>query len=414
MHRYTLNIPSPRPWCQGGPEGRRPVSRRPSGRLTPRSGPVILPARRPPEALFGGAFTRAHADRTDTPVSVNDRLLKALRLEPVDRTPVWFMRQAGRTLPGYRERRARRGMFDLIRDPPAAAEITALPLEYYPVDACVLYNDLSTPFLAAGLDVELRSGVGPVVRNPVETPADVERLEAFDPREALDFNLEQIRILEERIDVPVLGFVGAPFTLCSYLVRSPRSRDLRELKTFMWTEAAAWHDLATYWAEHLADFGVAQHEAGAGAIQVFDSWAGVLSVDDYRMHVLPHTRRLFRILEDAGVPSIHFYTGNPELLPAVAEAGGDAVSVDWRIPLDRARAELGPSRAVQGNLDPAALLAGEEVALRKTREVLRRAGDAPGHIFNAGHGLHPETDHRVVRAVVDAVHDHAPQPAGGR
>lgn len=345
---------------------------------------------------------------------MNDRVLKALRLEAVDRTPVWFMRQAGRTLPRYRDLRARRGMFDLIRDPPAAAEITALPLDYYPVDACVLYNDLSTPFLAAGLDVELRSGVGPVVANPVETPADVDRLRRFDPRDALDFNLEQIRILTERIDVPVLGFVGAPFTLCSYLVRSPRSRDLRELKAFMWTEPDAWRDLATYWAEHLGDFAVAQHEAGAGAVQVFDSWAGVLSPDDYRRHVLPHTRRLFRILEDADVPSIHFYTGSPALLPAVAEAGGDAVSVDWRLPLDRVREVLGPERAVQGNLDPAALLAGEEVAVRRTRDVLERAGDRPGHIFNAGHGLHPGTDHRVIRAVVDAVHEHAPQPAGGR
>lgn len=377
-----------------GPAGGAP-------RLTPQSQAVIV----------GPIPSRPSLPPTD---SVNDRILRALRREPVDRTPVWFMRQAGRSLPRYRELRSERGMFEIIRDPEAAAEITALPLEYYPVDACVLYNDLSTPFLAAGLDVELRSGVGPVVREPVEEPGDVARLRPFEPRDALDFNLEQIRILTERIDVPVLGFVGAPFTLCSYLVRSPRSRDLRELKRFIWTEPDAWAELATYWAEHLGDFAVAQHEAGAGVIQVFDSWAGILSVEDYRKHVFPYSSHLFRILEEAGVPSIHFFTGNPALLEAVAEAGGDAVSVDWRIPLDRARDVLGPERAVQGNLDPAALLAGREVAVRKTREVLERAGGRPGHIFNLGHGLLPETDHRVVRAVVDAVHDYAPDPAGGR
>lgn len=324
------------------------------------------------------------------------------------------MRQAGRSLPRYRELRSERGFFELVRDPEAAAEITALPLEYYPVDACVLYNDLVTPFFGAGLDVELRSGVGPVVDRPVIEPGDVARLEPFDPRDALDFNLEQIRILTERLDVPVLGFVGAPFTLCSYMVRSPRSRDLRELKEFIWNEAEAWADLAGYWAEHLGDFGVAQHEAGAAVIQVFDSWAGILSVEDYREHVLPHSRRIFEILEEAGVPSIHFYTGNPALLEAVAEAGGDGVSVDWRLPLDRVRERIGPDRAVQGNLDPAALLAGRDVAVRKAREILDRAGDRPGHIFNLGHGLHPGTDHRVVRAVVDAVHEHTSGTTGRR
>ncbi|MFP3948545.1 MAG: uroporphyrinogen decarboxylase [Gemmatimonadota bacterium] len=343
---------------------------------------------------------------------MNDRILRALRRQPVDRTPVWFMRQAGRTLPRYRELRAERGMFEIIRDPEAAARITALPLDYYPVDACVLYNDLSTPFLAAGLDVSLEAGVGPVVDRPIEEPGDVDRLEPFDPRDALDFNLEQIRLLTERIDVPVLGFIGAPFTLCSYLVRSPRSRDLRELKSFMLTEPDAWNALAAYWAEHLADYGIAQHEAGAGAVQVFDSWAGILSPDDYEAFLLPHSRRIFALLAEAGVPSIHFYTGNPALLPLVARAGGDALSVDWRLPLDQVRRIVGPGRAVQGNLDPAALLGGTEAALERTRRVLEAAGDAPGHIFNLGHGLHPETDHRVIRKVVDTVHEHAPQAAG--
>lgn len=337
------------------------------------------------------------------------RILNALNGESVDRTPVWFMRQAGRTLPRYREARKERGFFEIIRDPPAAAEITEMPLDYYPVDACVLYNDLVTPLFGAGLDVELRSGVGPVVDRPVMEPGDVERLRPFDPRSDLDFTMEQIRILAERLPVPVLGFVGAPFTLSSYLVRTPRSRDLRSLKRFIWEHPGAWDALAGFWAEHLADYGVAQHEAGAAAVQVFDSWAGILSVEDYREYVFPHSRRLFEILDDAGVPSIHFFTGNPALLPLVGEAGGTAVSVDWRLPLDRARSVLGRERPVQGNLDPAALLAGVDHAVVETRKVLERAGGKPGHIFNLGHGLHPETDHEVVRAVVETVQNHVPR-----
>ena len=338
----------------------------------------------------------------------NDRLIRALRRERVDRTPVWFMRQAGRALPRYREMRADRDFFDLLRDPEKAAEITALPLEYFPVDAAVLYNDLVTPFLGAGLRLELVKGVGPVVDRPVRTADDVRALRPFDPREALDFNLEAVRILAERLEVPVLGFVGAPFTLCSYLVRTPRSRNLQELKSFLWEEPRAWDRLASYWAEHLAEFAVAQHEAGAAAIQVFDSWAGALSVEDYRRHVMPYSWRLLDRLARARVPTIHYFGGNPELLESVAEAGGDCVSVDWRVPLDRAWERIGHHLAIQGNLDPTVLLAGTEVAVARTREILDRAGGRPGHIFNLGHGILPDTDHRVLRAVVEAVHAHRP------
>jgi uroporphyrinogen decarboxylase len=338
---------------------------------------------------------------------MNDRLLKALALEPVDRTPVWFMRQAGRTLPRYREARADRQMFEILRDPPAAAEITAMPLDYYDVDAAVLYNDLSTPYFAAGFDVEMKAGVGPVVHNPIRSASDVDRLTPFDPRRALDYNLEQIRLLVSRLDVPVLGFVGAPFTLCSYLVDPPRSRELAELKRFMWREPAAWSVLADFWATHMAEFGIAQHEAGAAAVQVFDSWAGALGMEDYARHVLPHTAKLLQTMEAAGVPTIHFSIGNPALLPLVAEAGGRALSVDWRLPIDEAWKIVGEDRAVQGNLDPAVLLAGERPALAAARQVLDRIGGRPGHIFNLGHGLLPETDHHVVRAVVDFVHEYS-------
>lgn len=338
---------------------------------------------------------------------MNDRILRALRREPVDRTPVWFMRQAGRALPRYREARADFGMFEILRDPPRAAEITMMPLDYFPVDAAVLYNDLSTPYLAAGFDVEMKPGVGPVVHNPIVSGSDVARMTPFDPRTALDFNLEQIRILKERIDVPVLGFVGAPFTLSSYLIKGQRSRDFAEVKSFIWRDPDAWHALADFWARHNAEFGIAQWEAGAGAVQVFDSWAGTLAPDDYETYVLPHMKHLIGTMEAAGVPVINFYNGNPALLPLVASAGGTALSVDWRLPLDQAWDLIGRDRAIQGNMDPAVLLAGEAPALEKARAVLDRAANRPGHIFNLGHGIMPGTDHKVLRAVVDFVHEHS-------
>lgn len=337
---------------------------------------------------------------------MNDRILKAVRRERPDATPVWFMRQAGRALPKYRQTRAEAGMFEILKDPEAAAAITAMPLEYFAVDACVLYNDLSTPFFGAGFDVEMRPGVGPVVRPRIAGPADIERLTPFDPRQAMDYVLAQIRLLVARLEVPVLGFVGAPFTLCSYLIEGPRARNLDETKAFLLREPAAWDRLAGFWAEHMAEFAIAQHEAGAAVVQVFDSWAGALAPQDYERAVLPHMHRLFERLRAAGVPSIHFATGNPRLLPLVAAAGGEVIGVDWRIPIDEAWALVGEDRALQGNLDPSALLAGREAALRHARDVLDRVGGRPGHIFNCGHGLLPETDPDVLRAVVDFVHEY--------
>lgn len=337
---------------------------------------------------------------------MNDRFLRALRREPVDRTPVWFMRQAGRCLPRYRELRRDRGMFEIIRDPEAAAEITALPLDYFPVDAAVLYNDLSTPFLAAGLDVELRSGVGPVTTPALESTAQLELLRPFEPRSALDYTLEAIAILVDRLDVPVLGFVGAPFTLSSYLLEGSRRRRLERARILMWSEPDGWRRLMDFWARHLAEYAVAQYEAGAAAVQIFDSWAGVLSPTDYRDHVLPHARTLFARLEEVGVPSIHFATGNPRLLPLLARGGGDGIGVDWRIPIDEAWEAVGHDRAIQGNLDPVSLLAGRKVAVSRTRDVLDRVGGRDGHIFNLGHGILPDTDPDVIRAVVNEVHRH--------
>lgn len=297
-------------------------------------------------------------------------------------------------------------MFEILRDPQAAAEITTLPLHYFPADACVLYNDLSTPYFGAGFEVEMRPGVGPVVTPRISKPADVDRLVSFDPRVSMSYILQQIRLLVARIDVPVLGFVGAPFTLSAYLIDGPRARNLDEAKVFMWREPEAWGRLASFWTEHMAEFGIAQHEAGAAAVQVFDSWAGSLGVDDYEKYVLPHMLQLFSRLKAAGVPSINFATGNPRLLPLLAEAGGDAIGVDWRIPIDEAWRTVGEDRAVQGNLDPMALLAGRKVAIAETRKILDRVGGRPGHIFNCGHGLHPDTEPEVLLAVVDFVHEY--------
>lgn len=321
------------------------------------------------------------------------------------------MRQAGRSLPRYRDLRAKHAMLDLVRDPESAAAITVMPLDYFPVDAAVLYNDLVTPFLAAGIDVELRPGVGPFVPEPILTGADIARLQRFDPRNALDFNLEAIRIARARIDVPVIGFIGAPLTLCSYLVGTSRTRELAGLKSFFWRDPEAWHRLAVFWAEHLADFAVAQHEAGAAAVQVFDSWAGSLSLRDYTTFALPYSRRIFEHLRDARVPSIHLAIGNPALLPLVASAGADAVSVDWRIPLDEAWHAIGQDRAIQGNLDPAAMVAGEDVAVRETERVLEAAAGRPGHIFNLGHGMPADADPEVARRVVEFVHSYTALPS---
>lgn len=371
--------------------------------------------REPGASVCGATAAALHRDpmpaESSRPTPRNDRLLRALRRQSVDRTPVWFMRQAGRSLPRYREIRQEHDFAQVVADPELAAEVTALPLEHYPVDAAVLFMDLSTPFGPAGFRVEFVEGVGPTVSPPLTFSGDpdrlrqdLDRLRRYDPSEDLDHVLDAIRLLEKRLDVPVIGFVGAPFTLCSYLFEGSRSRRLHTAKTLMWTDRAAWDRLAGFWAEQLADFAIAQYEAGASAIQIFDSWAGHLAPDDYEAGALPHSRALLERLRAAGVPSIHFTTGNPRLLPLVARAGGDAIAVDWRVPLDEAWETIGHDRAIQGNLDPVALLAGEEVAVARAREVLRRAAGRPGHIFNLGHGILPETDPGVIRAVVDAVH----------
>jgi uroporphyrinogen decarboxylase len=335
------------------------------------------------------------------------RFLATCRRKPTDVTPVWFMRQAGRSLPEYRALRERHDILAICRTPDLAAEVTVQPVRRLGVDAAVLFGDIVVPLAAMGVDVEIRSGVGPVVAEPVRTVAAVDRLRPLVPGEGVPFVLETIRALVSELDVPLIGFAGAPFTLASYLVEGGPSRNHSRTKALMFSEPATWQKLMDRLAEAVLVYLRAQISAGAAAVQLFDSWVGTLSPDDYRTSVLPASERILRGLEDTGVPRIHFGVGTGELLALMAEAGADVVGVDWRVPLDEARRRIGDDYAVQGNLDPAAVTAPTEVMIERAADVLRRGGGR-GHVFNLGHGVLPESDPGALRALVDYVHEWGP------
>jgi uroporphyrinogen decarboxylase len=337
--------------------------------------------------------------------SADSPFLRACRREPVAHTPVWFMRQAGRALPEYRALRGDGGFLEAVRRPDVAAEITLQPVRRYGVDAAVLYSDIMVPIAAVGFGVDIVPGVGPVVAEPFRSAADLDRLRPLEPEIDTPYVLETVKILAGELDVPLIGFAGAPFTVASYLIEGGPSRTYAKTKAMMHAEPDLWRRLL----ERLADLALvslrSQIDAGAAAVQVFDSWVGTLSDDDYRAHVLPASARVFEGLDDTGVPRIHFGVGTGELLGAMGDAGADVVGVDWRIPLDQARRRIGPDRAVQGNLDPVLCLAPWDVVEGATRRVLEAAGDAPGHVFNLGHGVLPETDPDVLKRVVELVHE---------
>ncbi|HWC09735.1 MAG TPA: uroporphyrinogen decarboxylase [Acidimicrobiales bacterium] len=342
------------------------------------------------------------------PPAVSSPFLDACRGRAVERVPVWFMRQAGRSLPEYRAVRARAGMLDIVRDPELASEVTLQPVRRLGVDAAILFSDIVVPLVALGVGLELREGVGPVLDSPFRGRADVGRLRPLEPEADIPYVLDTVRLVAKELSVPLIGFAGAPFTLASYLVEGGPSKTHARTKALMHTDPATWGRLL----DALADVSLAalraQVEAGASAVQVFDSWAGALTPADYRRSVLPASRRIFAGLANLGVPRIHFGVGTGELLDLLAEAGADVVGVDWRVPLDRARHRLGPRVAVQGNLDPAACLAPWPVVEAAALDVLARNGGRPGHVFNLGHGVLPETDPVTLRRIVELVHEWTP------
>jgi len=335
---------------------------------------------------------------------VDPLLVRACRREPVEHTPVWFMRQAGRSLPEYRKLRERYGLFDIVGKPELCAEVTLQPVRRHHVDAAVMFTDIMFPLLGMGVEVELVEDVGPVIAKPVRTVADVERLAVPEPEESVPTILEAVRLVRAalRDDQAVVGFCGGPFTVAGYLVEGKPSRDFLTVKTMMYREPATWHALMEKLAETFAAYVAAKARAGADVIQLFDSWVGALSASDYEEFVAPYSAR---ILAAVDVPTIHFGTGTATLLPAMTEAGGDVIGLDWRVPLDRGWAEVGEDRGVQGNLDPAVLLAPWERIETETRSILDRAGGRPGHVFNLGHGVPPDADPAVLGRLTEFVHE---------
>ncbi|MEZ5377242.1 MAG: uroporphyrinogen decarboxylase [Acidimicrobiales bacterium] len=337
----------------------------------------------------------------------NSPFIRAALQEPVDRVPVWFMRQAGRSLPEYKAVRGEGTILDAIKDADRATEITLQPIRRYGVDAAILFSDIVTPVWASGFGIDITPGVGPTVDQPFRSSSDLERLRPLDPSSDLDFQTRTVEQLVAELDIPLIGFAGAPFTLASYLVEGKPSRDYAHVKALMFGEPELWHQLC----DRLADYAIAtlssQVEAGASAVQLFDSWAGALRPEHYREFVFPHSAKIMAAIDELGVPRIHFGINTAELLPLMAEVGTEVLGVDWRTPLTTARERTGGRVALQGNLDPAIVFAPIEVVEREVERVFDDNGGHPGHIFNLGHGVGPATDPDVLLHIVQLVHTHS-------
>jgi len=342
---------------------------------------------------------------------MDDRFLRACRREPVDRTPVWFMRQAGRYLPEYREIRGTRDILETCREPEVVVEITLQPLRRMALDAAIVFSDIMVPLAAIGLGVRIAPGTGPVLDEPIRERADLARLRALEPEADEAYLLEAIRLLRAELEVPLIGFSGAPFTLASYLVEGGPSKDHARTKALMHGEPATWSRLMELLTGITVVHLRAQVEAGAQAVQVFDSWIGALDPEDYERSVLPHSRRVFESIGDLDVPRIHFGVVTGELLTLMARAGGDVVGLDWRVPLDAGWERVGHDRGVQGNLDPAVCLGHWDAVREKALGVLRRADGRPGHVFNLGHGVLPATPPETLQRLVDLVHEASERPS---
>ena len=343
---------------------------------------------------------------------MRDRFLHACRLEPVDATPVWFMRQAGRSFAAYRSLRERYGILELAKTPELCAEVTLMPVRELGVDAAVLFADIMLPLEPMGVGLRIEPEVGPIIDRPIRSAADVAALRPFDPAE-VSFTLDAIRLVRRELDgkAGVIGFSGAPFTLACYLIEGRPSRDYAVAKAFMYREPEAWHDLMERLSTMVVAFLRAQIDAGAQVVQLFDSWVGGLGPADYAAFVQPHVRRIFEGLD--GAPTIHFGTGTAALLELMAGAGGDVIGIDHRVLLGDAWRRVGDDRGIQGNLDAARVLAGWEATEAGARAVLAEADGRPGHIFNLGHGVLPETDTALLRRLVEFVHEETARETAG-
>lgn len=355
---------------------------------------------------------------TAPPVQMADDLadshfLRACRRQPTDTTPIWLMRQAGRYMPEYRALREKYSILHIIKTPELACEVTLQPINAFDLDAAIIFADILPPLEGMGLELDYIKGEGPVIYNPIRSSADVEQLQIRPAEETLGFTLEAIRLARQELDprgIPLIGFSGAPFTLASYAIEGGGSKNRIEVKTFMMNQPAVWHALMTKLSEVAGQYLLAQAQAGAHALQLFDSWVGELSPYEYERFVLPYSRRTIEVARQAGVPVIHFGTSTSGMLNLIQSAGGDVIGVDWRIDLTQARSILGSGVAVQGNLDPVALFAEWDAIQPRVQYILDQMAGQHGHIFNLGHGILPGTPVDNVRRLVDFVHEYSQQP----
>jgi uroporphyrinogen decarboxylase len=342
----------------------------------------------------------------------NDTFLKAARGERTNHVPVWYMRQAGRSQPEYRAIKEKYSLFEITHQPELCAYVTRLPVEQYNVDAAILYKDIMTPLPAIGVDVEIKSGVGPVISNPITSLADVEKLGEIDPEKDVSYVLETIKLLtQEQLTVPLIGFSGAPFTLASYMLEGGPSKNYNKTKAFMYAEPKAWFALMDKLAEVTITYVKAQIKAGAKAIQIFDSWVGALNVEDYRYYIKPIMNRIFTELKEENVPLIMFGVGASHLAKEWHDLPLDVVGLDWRLPINEARG-MGIHKTVQGNLDPAILLAPWEVIEERAKAILDQGMEQPGYIFNLGHGVFPSVNPDTLKRLTSFVHEYSASKLG--
>lgn len=337
----------------------------------------------------------------------NDTFLKAARGEKTGHVPVWYMRQAGRSQPEYRKLKEKYSLFEITHQPELCAFVTRLPVEQYDVDAAILYKDIMTPLPALGVDVEIKSGIGPVISNPIQSLKDVEKLGELTPEEDIPYVLDTIKLLtNEQLTVPLIGFSGAPFTIASYMIEGGPSKNYNKTKAFMYSEPKAWFALMDKLAEMIIVYVKAQIKAGVKAVQIFDSWVGALNVEDYRVFIKPIMNRIFTSLREENVPLIMFGVGASHLALEWNDLPIDVVGLDWRLPISRAR-EMGIQKTVQGNLDPAILLSSWDIIEERAKEILDQGMQQDGYIFNLGHGVFPDVNPETLKKLTAFIHEYS-------